>query len=369
MQPPDNLYEGLRHLAVEDPREARRTFQQLLDSDGPALDQFLTRISSPADSRLRHLVAGALRTHRDRERLAPHLIAWHEIETDEFTQRAIAAALDGLDTRTGAQTALALEVARLTTCIGREMAQRERLNRELEIAREVQEDLFPQHLPSVRGLDFCGRCRPAREVGGDYYDFLELPEGRLGIAIGDVSGKGVGAALMMASLEASLRALAFLLDDLAELMERVNSLVYEASSASRYATLFYAEYDPGTRQLSYVNAGHNPPVVLRESGAGCQVFRLETGGPVIGLGRHGYQQGCFSLEPGDLGVLFTDGVSESMNAQDEEWGEDRLIDFAITCNGLPAREAMTRILSAAEAFAGGASQHDDMTLVVLRTLA
>ena len=195
MQAPENLYDGLRHLAVEDPREARRVFLQLLDSGGPALDHFLGCISSPADGRLRHLVASALRTHRDRERLAPHLIAWHEIETDEFTQRAIAAALDGLDTRTSAQTALALEVARLTTAIGREMAQRERLNRELEIAREVQEDLFPQRLPPVQGLDFCGHCRPAREVGGDYYDFLELPEGRLGIAIGDVSGKGVGAAL------------------------------------------------------------------------------------------------------------------------------------------------------------------------------
>ena len=173
-----------------------------------------------------------------------------------------------LDTRSAAQTALAQEVARLTTAIGREMAQRERLNRELEIAREVQEHLFPQRLPPVPGLDYCGHCRPAREVGGDYYDFLELPEGRLGIAIGDVSGKGVGAALMMASLEASLRGQASVGHDLAELMKRVNSLVYQASSANRYATLFYAEYDPRSRQLSYVNAGHNPPVVLRKSCCG-----------------------------------------------------------------------------------------------------
>ena len=137
----------------------------------------------------------------------------------------------------------------MTTAMGREMAQRERLNRELEIAREVQEHLFPQRLPAVPGLDYCGRCRPAREVGGDYYDFLELPEGRLGLAIGDVSGKGVGAALMMASLEASLRALAPVVEDPAELMERVNSLIFQASSASRYATLFYAQYDPATRRF------------------------------------------------------------------------------------------------------------------------
>ena len=163
------------------------------------------------------------------------------------------------------------------------MAQRERLNRELEIAREVQEHLFPQRLPPVPGLDYCGHCRPAREVGGDYYDFLELPDGRLGIAIGDVSGKGVGAALMMASLEASLRALAPVVDDPAELMERVNSLVFQASAANRFATLFYAQYDPATRRMSYVNAGHNPPLVLRNCAGSCQVLRLETGGPVIGL--------------------------------------------------------------------------------------
>jgi sigma-B regulation protein RsbU (phosphoserine phosphatase) len=263
---------------------------------------------------------------------------------------------------------LALEVARLTTAIGREMAQRERLNRELEIAMEVQEHLFPQRLPSVPGLDYCGRCRPAREVGGDYYDFLELPEGRLGIAIGDVSGKGIGAALMMASLEASLRAQASVCHDIAELMKRVNSLIYDASSASRYATLFYAEYDPRSRQLSYVNAGHNPPLILRNPSADYQVLRLETGGPVIGILQQCYQQESFLLEPGDLVVLFTDGVSESMNVRNEEWGEDRLIEFAKTCHGLPAFDVMTRILAAAEAFAVGASQHDDMTLVVLRVL-
>jgi sigma-B regulation protein RsbU (phosphoserine phosphatase) len=339
---------------------------RIFDSGGSALERFLGQISSPADGRLRHLVASALRNDRDKERLAPYLIAWHEIETDEFARRAIAAALDGVKTESAAQTALAQEVARLTTAIGREMAQRERLNRELEIAREVQEHLFPQRLPPVPGLDYCGQCRPAREVGGDYYDFLALPDGRLGIAIGDVSGKGVGAALMMASLEASLRALASVVDDPAELMERVNSLVYQASSANRYATLFYAQYDPANRCLSYVNAGHNPPVVLRNCGGSCQVLRLETGGPAIGLLRHRYERGVFSLEAGDLVVLFTDGVSESMNVHYEEWGEERFIEFAKTCYGLPVLEGMRRILAAAQAFAADASQHDDMTLVVLR---
>ena len=366
LPPAQLLYEKLRHVAVEDPREARSLFLQIFDSAGSALDQFLDRISSPADGRLRHVVTSALRNSRDKERLAPYLIAWHEIETDEFARRAIEAALDGVKTGSAAQTALAQEVARLTTAIGRETAQRERLNRELEIAREVQEHLFPQQLPTVPGLDYCGHCRPARQVGGDYYDFLELPERRFGFAIGDVSGKGVGAALMMASLEASLRALASVVQDPAELMDRVNGLVCQASAANCYITLFYAQYDPVNRRLSYVNAGHNPPIVLRNYGGSHQVLRLETGGPVIGLLPCNYQRGTFSHEVGDLLVLFTDGVSESMNAQFEEWGEARLIELVKTSHSLPASEAMRRILNAAEAFAAGASQHDDMTLVVLR---
>src|SRR6516165_6362476 len=142
MQSAEVLHQKLRRLAVEDPREARKTFLLLFDSGGSVLEQFLGQISSPADGRLRHLVASALRTNRDKERLAPYLIAWHEIETDEFAKRAMAAALDGVKTESAAQTALAQEVARLTMAIGRETAQRERLNRELEIAREVQQHLF-----------------------------------------------------------------------------------------------------------------------------------------------------------------------------------------------------------------------------------
>jgi phosphoserine phosphatase RsbU/P len=366
--PAEQVYERLRRLAVEDPREARKTFLQLLDSGGAGLEQFLELISSPADGRLRHLVASALRNTRDKERLTPYLIVWHEIETDEFAKRAMAAALDGVKTESAAQTALAQEVARLTTAVGREMAQRERLNRELEIAREVQEHLFPQRIPPTPGLDYCGQCRPAREVGGDYYDFLELPGNRLGIAIGDVSGKGVGAALMMASLEASLRALAPVVEDPADLMGRVNSLVCQASATNRYVTLFYAEYDPAARRLTYVNAGHNPPVVVRRTAGACQVLRLEVGGPVVGLLHEAYQQGVFALECGDLVVLFTDGVSESMNVRDEEWGEEQLIDLAKDCHGFPAVEGMRRILAAAQSFASGAPQHDDMTLVVLRVV-
>jgi sigma-B regulation protein RsbU (phosphoserine phosphatase) len=269
------------------------------------------------------------------------------------------------------QIGMALEVASLTTSIGQEIAQRERVNRELEIAREVQERLFPQVLPAVLGLDYCGRCQPAREVGGDYYDFFELPGKKLGIAIGDVSGKGIGAALMMAGLQASLRAQASIAGhSLAVLMSGVNRLLYEVSSENRYATFFYAQYDPCSRQLTYVNAGHNPPLVLRKSGSEWRVMRLDVGGTVVGLLRQPlYAQGAVTFELGDVVVAFTDGVSEAMNVQDEEWGEENLIAVAETCAGLSAAESVSRILAAAHAFTAGAPQHDDMTVVVLQVLS
>jgi phosphoserine phosphatase RsbU/P len=269
-----------------------------------------------------------------------------------------------------AQTGLALEVARLTTAIGEEIAQRERLNREVEIAREVQERLFPQELPSVAGLDYCGACRPALGVGGDYYDFLGLPRNRLGIALGDVSGKGIAAALMMASLQASLRAEASRgADDLAAVIRKVNRLLYEASTANRYATFFYAQYDAASRRLTYVNAGHNPPLLFR-AGKNGAVTRLEVGGMVVGLLKDfAYSQDVIPLNAGDVLVAYTDGITETMNMADEEWGEENLIKVIQECDSLSAGDMIARIMQAADRFAAGAKQHDDMTITVLRIIA
>lgn len=270
-----------------------------------------------------------------------------------------------------AQTALALSNAELTTAIAEEIGRREKLNREIEIAREVQERLFPQHLPPIAGLDYFGRCRTALGVGGDYYDFLALPEGRLGIALGDVSGKGIAAALTMASLQASLRADAMRAgDDIAGLIVRVNRMLYDASTEDRYATLFYAQYDPAGRRLCYVNAGHCPPVLVRCVADGQQIERLDqAGGTVVGLlPECAYQQAEVRLAPGDLLVIYTDGFSEAMNPSQEEWGETRLLNAVATCDGLPAKDCITRIMQAADAFAAGAPQSDDMTLVILQVL-
>lgn len=270
------------------------------------------------------------------------------------------------------QTGFALENSRLTEAVAREAAQKERLNAEVDIAREVQERLFPQELPKISGLDYFGACRPALGVGGDYYDFLELPGGKFGIAIGDVSGKGIGAALMMASLQASLRGQALHSgDDLAGLMGHVNALLYEASTTNRYATFFYSQYDPKTRTVNYVNAGHNPPFLLRTAGGGIEVIKLETGGPVVGmlpsiLAR--YEQAEVTLEAGDMLVGFTDGISEAMNPAEEEWGEEAMLAELRKLTDAPADEVLRTIVAAADAFASGAKQHDDMTMIVVRVI-
>jgi sigma-B regulation protein RsbU (phosphoserine phosphatase) len=268
------------------------------------------------------------------------------------------------------QTALALENSRLTEAIARDRAQRERANRELEIARDVQQRLFPQKLPAITGLDYFATCRPALRVGGDYYDFLALRDRKLGFAIGDVSGKGIGAALMMAGLQGSLRGqLLHGNGELTQLMTSINALMYEASDSARYATLFYAEYDPGRRCLSYVNAGHNAPMLFRKTEGCWEVQRLETGGMVVGLlADRPFKQGTLELKTGDLLVAFTDGISEAMNAAEEEFGESRLMKAIEGCDSLTAAEMAKRLLGAVDTFVASAPQHDDMTLVVMRLI-
>jgi sigma-B regulation protein RsbU (phosphoserine phosphatase) len=231
----------------------------------------------------------------------------------------------------------------------------------------VQERLFPQELPDIAGLDCAAMCRPALGVGGDYYDFLRLPDGKLGIAIGDVSGKGIPAALLMASLRASLRGQTIQgAEDLTTLMSNVSNLVYESSSSNRYATFFYGQYEPATRRLTYVNGGHNPPMVFRGSH---EIRRLDVGGPVVGLlEMFAYEQATITLEPGDIFVAFTDGISEAMNSAYEEWGEERLIECVRRIREHLAREMMSSIMISADTFVAGAKQHDDMTIIVARIL-
>jgi len=267
------------------------------------------------------------------------------------------------------QTGLALEITELVQSLAKEASQRERINREIEIAREVQQRLFPQKLPEVAGFEFAGRCRAALGVGGDYYDLIQFEDGKLGVAIGDVSGKGISAALLMASLRASLRAMTIDgSDDLAKTMHRINRLVYESSAVNRYATFFFAILDPSTLELQYVNAGHNPPMLVR--GQPGEVVRLEAGGTVVGLlPAVSYQSASVTMQPGDMLICFTDGISEAMDMAEEEWSEERMLEAVGQTPNATADEVLREVFRAADEFTGQAPQHDDMTLLIVRVKA
>jgi len=278
------------------------------------------------------------------------------------------------------QTGLAIENNALVHHLAEESSQRQRIDREIEIARQVQERLLPQIYPLVKGLDFAGFSRTAQEVGGDYYDFIALDNGRLGIAVGDVSGKGISAALLMASIRSALHGLTFSGTlSLARIIEGLNRIIYDSSTSNRFVTFFFGEYDPSTRTLDYVNAGHNAPVLLRPTAPGhdsfcspegpCMVERLETGGPVLGIFTDvQYEQGRCQLQPYDILIAFTDGISEAMTANYEEWGEERLIAAAKLSTQRSAQDLVTALVQCADRFTAGAPQNDDLSLVVLKVL-
>ena len=235
---------------------------------------------------------------------------------------------------------------------------------ELQIAKQVQNRLFPQTRPPLDTLDYSGICVQARQVGGDYFDFLDLGRQRLGLVVGDISGKGIAAALLMANLQANLRSqCAIALDEPQRFLQSVNRLFYENSVDSSYATLFFAEYDDRARRLRYVNCGHLAALVFRKDGT---LERLDSTSTVLGLFR---DWECSSAEralsSGDIFALYTDGITESFNEAGEEFGEHRLIDSVWRCCGQPSPDLVTSIVEDVRKFSPH-DQFDDMTLIVAR---
>jgi len=239
-----------------------------------------------------------------------------------------------------------------------------RVAHELEIARQVQARLFPQTLPPLETLQYAGACIQARQVGGDYHDFLDLGPGRFGLVIADISGKGIAAALLMANLQVNLRSQSALaLQDPERMLRSVNQLFYQNTGESSYATLFFAEYDDRTRRLRYANCGHLPPLILHRDGA---LDRLDSTCTVLGL----FQSwDCeiteTELAPGDSLVLYTDGVTESFNDAGEEFGDNRLIDSLRSHPSDPPQSVITAIVDELRRFSPH-EQHDDITLILAR---
>jgi serine phosphatase RsbU (regulator of sigma subunit) len=229
---------------------------------------------------------------------------------------------------------------------------------------QVQARLFPQTLPECRTLDYAGVCVQARQVGGDYYDFLSLGANRLGFVIGDISGKGMPAALLMANLQANVRShLALAAERPGDFLKSVNERFYENTPDSSYATLVFAEYQDDQRSLRYLNCGHLPVIVLRHGG---HVDRLESTGTVLGLFN---SWNCdvreCSLACGDTVVFYTDGVVESLSPSLEEFGEERLLSVLRRSCHLDAAGIVSEILTAIRGFSGP-DQYDDITLIVAR---
>jgi phosphoserine phosphatase RsbU/P len=241
------------------------------------------------------------------------------------------------------------------------------LRRDLERAKDVQQAFFPPESLEIPCLSCATFYRPTHEIGGDYYDFLSLPGGRWGIAIGDVSGKGIGAALIMASLQASLRAQALHPHlDLSALVGDVNRLVFESSPTDFFASLFYAEYEPARRVLKYVNAGHNYPIVVRRRDGSCKMLHLRSASLPVGIAADSeFASRTFQLEIGDVLVAYTDGITEAQDRHGELWGQRRLEGVLRSCGRKRPGQIIQAILDEVSTFAKGQPQRDDMTLVVM----
>lgn len=258
------------------------------------------------------------------------------------------------------QFALMVENGRLTARI---VAQ-EKVRRDLALAAEVQRRLLPEAPPARDDAAVAAVSLPARSIGGDYFDFIDLGDRRLGIALADIAGKGISAALIMSSVRMALRVLASEPGaSLPDLVARMNHVLHEATPSNSYATFFYARLDDESRELRYINAGHLPPILVRSG----ELQELTTGGSVIGLlDGLSYEEGGVSLQPGDVLVAFTDGVPEAQNAAEEEFGDARLKELLAQIAHLDAPEIAARLLAELKAWIQDAPQYDDLTFIVLK---
>lgn len=235
---------------------------------------------------------------------------------------------------------------------------------DLAIAKQVQARLFPQRQPPIQTLVYAGTCHPARTIGGDYYDFLDLGSRRLGLVVADIAGKGIGAALLMANLQAALRSQSATAGEQPErFLRSVNQLLYENTAAGDYATLFFAEYDDATRRLRYSNCGHPPALLLRSDN---RLERLGATSTVVGL----FEKWECSMEerelaPGDAMLLYTDGVTEAVNGEGEEFGEERLLEAARQHSQLDLEDFLAAVADQARQFSP-LEQADDITLIVAK---
>jgi sigma-B regulation protein RsbU (phosphoserine phosphatase) len=258
--------------------------------------------------------------------------------------------------------ALALENAQLH----REMVHKQRMERDLALARNIQQGLLPDRPPQLDGFDIAVSHRPSLECGGDYYDFIQLAPDTMLTVVADVEGKGVGSAMVMANLQATLHALIVHLHSLERLVESLNDMMLMDTRGQKYMTMFLTLLDQPHRTLHYVNAGHVPPAVVRANGT---ADFLREGGMVVGMfpGVH-FDRGHVRLESGDIFVACTDGITEAMNALDDEFGSQRLVELVARERALPAAEIVQSVLTEVDLFSRGGTHEDDRVILILKVL-
>src|ERR1700675_1790817 len=256
--------------------------------------------------------------------------------------------------------ALALENAQLH----RELLHKQRMERDLALARSIQVGLLPERTQQIEGFDIAVSHRPSLEVGGDYYDFIRLAPDTILTVVADVEGKGVGSAMVMANLQATLHALLAHLHSLERLVASLNDMMLTDTRGQKFMTMFVALLDQPHRTLHYVNAGHVPPAVVRANGA---VDYLREGGMVVGLfpSQH-YDRGHVRMEPGDIFVGCTDGITEAMDTQDEEYGQQRLVELVARERELPAAEIVKSVMTSVDSFSRGGTHEDDRVILILK---
>jgi serine phosphatase RsbU (regulator of sigma subunit) len=263
-----------------------------------------------------------------------------------------------------AQAGSTLENMSLAEDMAKRIETERRLARDMEIAKQVQARLFPQKLPPLNTLEYAGRCIQARDVGGDYYDFLNLGAGRMGIVLADIVGKGISGALLMANLQADVRSqCAVASQNLLQFLQSVNQSFFDSTDVGSYATFFFGDYQDSTRHLRFANCGHNPPFLVRANGT---VERLDTTATVLGLFENWESSVCDAqIASGDLLVIYTDGITEATNPVGEEFGENRLLATIRDHIAAPVLSILDAILASTLAFSGG-NMRDDLTLLVAR---
>jgi sigma-B regulation protein RsbU (phosphoserine phosphatase) len=317
-----------------------------------------------SDSRFRSAVEGSgvrsllCAPLKAKGRLIGVLSVFNKRKGQEFTS-----ADERLLTIIAAQSAQVVEHARLYE----EERELHKVEQELETARSIQQGLLPIAPPSIPGYDIAGISLAARQVGGDYFDFIAMQDGLTGLCVADVSGKGVTAALLMAVVQATIRGQSLVDTSMSERLAAANRLIHQSTPSDKFVTMFYSALDATNHRLHYSNAGHNPPFLISQNG---EMRLLESGGPVLGVLPHfSFEQSSVDLAVGDLLLIFTDGFSEAMNPKLEEYGEERLLEATRRVADQSAQSVLETLFSEVNAFCGEEPQFDDMTIMAVRRTA